>query len=260
MFYWGHCHFLYQEVLFSLLSTTARQGVIWDEMGVWTSLSGLKELRQTFVVWTEVTEGSQLSCFCGHCVPSELVKEDCSWRVLNWTRLLMFYKASGTRSLVFLSQVIPAEAENSTELLLPGWKVSRKKKCLWKREWWLKHYSSEGRTCLSLRVSSPPWFFGCPLAYTWTSCLVSIISLYSGIQTGLANTKRSIGKVQRKKLLPFQNVSGIYCGSVSSNNALFPFLSQTMSSSISGEFLPFDLLSDLMQLSTGRSAVRCRIK
>lgn len=68
----------------------------------------------------EVTEGSQLSFLCDHCVPSELVKEDCSWRVLNWTRLLLFYEASGTRSLVFLSQVIPDEAEKSIKLLIPS--------------------------------------------------------------------------------------------------------------------------------------------
>lgn len=118
-------HFLCQEVLFSPPSMTARQGGIWDEMGVWASLSGLKELHQTLIVRTEVTEGGQLSCLCGHCVPTELINKDCSWRVLNWTRLLLFYRASGTHSFVFLSQVIPAEAENLTELLLPSWKVSR---------------------------------------------------------------------------------------------------------------------------------------
>lgn len=115
-------HFLCQEVLFSPPSMTARQGGIWDEMGVWASLSGLKELHQTLIVQTEVTEGGQLSCLC---VPTELINKDCSWRVLNWTRLLLFYRASGTHSFVFLSQAIPAEAENLTELLLPSWKVSR---------------------------------------------------------------------------------------------------------------------------------------
>lgn len=89
-------------------------------MGVWASLSGLKVLCQTMIVWTEVTEGSQLSWLCGHCVPSELVQKDCSWRVLKWTRLLLFSMASGTRSLVFLSQVLPAEAEHSAEPLLPN--------------------------------------------------------------------------------------------------------------------------------------------
>lgn len=106
-----------QKVLSSPPSVTARQGVIWDEVGFRASPSGLKELCQTFTAWTEETWGSWLSCLCGHCAPSELVQEDCCGRVLNWSRLLMFYRANGIRSLVLLPQVIAAEAEHSAELL-----------------------------------------------------------------------------------------------------------------------------------------------
>lgn len=99
---------------------------------MWAYLSGPKELCQTSTVWTEIIEGSQLSCLCGHWVPSELVQEDSSWGMLNWTRLLLFLRQAAQHFSVFLSQVIPAEAENPAELLLSHSKVPRKK-CLWKR-------------------------------------------------------------------------------------------------------------------------------
>lgn len=76
MFHWRHGSYC----ALRSYSVSARRDRIWDEVGFRASLSGPKELCQTFTIWTELPWRRWSGCLCSHCATLKSVQEDCCRR------------------------------------------------------------------------------------------------------------------------------------------------------------------------------------